>query len=163
MSRHTGTTTTDQKARMRAEKFPTLRQGLKNAFAIPLIPDCPRKRSRDAPYGPFKEVLADFLHNERVDLARSQSIDQVCIGASTSFDKPFANILRNFNETAKCLVNRHAKLSAADVRTASSVLSPSAAADVTAAAATLAHPPAMPRWQTTRELTAALPRRTPRR
>lgn len=141
LARHAGTTSADLRARVRADKFITLRQVLHEAFAIPFIPDRPRKRSRDALNGPSKKVLADRLHNECADFLRSQSNAQFCIGASTFSDRSFANLFRKVNETAKCFENRHAKLTAEDVRAESSEQSQYAAADITAAAATPTHPP----------------------
>lgn len=61
--RYAGTTAADRRARIRAEKFTTLRRGITEAFAIPLIPERPRKRSRDSLDGPFEEVLAERLSN----------------------------------------------------------------------------------------------------
>lgn len=70
-----------------------MRQGLKKAFAISLMSERPRKRSRGPLDGPSEEAIADCLRNERVDFVRSQSNNQLCIGASSSSDKTFCNLL----------------------------------------------------------------------
>lgn len=161
--RHARTTAADRRARIRAEKLTTLCQGPKKVFAILHIPDRPRKHSPDAPHGPSEEVLADLLHNERVDFSRLQSNAQLCIDASTSSNKAFANPFRKVNEAENCLINRHAKIATEEVRGASLMQSQTASEDVNAAFASPRTPPAMTRWPTTRKLTASLPHRTPRR
>lgn len=77
---HAETTAVD--CRARTEKFTALRSGLKDTFAIPLIPERPKKRIRDSTDGPSEKCFADCLHNER-----SQGNSQLCISASTSSDK----------------------------------------------------------------------------
>ena len=116
LARHAGTSAADRRARLRAEQFTTLRHSLTGAFAVPLLPDRPRKRSRDAPDGPSADLRADRLHNERADFARSQGNAQSVIAEAKTSDKTFSNLLRKVSETTKCLVNCHAKLSAIDTR-----------------------------------------------
>ena len=82
LAKHAGTSAADRRARVRAEKFTTLLEGLKDAFAIPLLPERQSKRSRDAPDGPSTNALADRLHNERLDFSRSQANAQLSIGSS---------------------------------------------------------------------------------
>lgn len=84
LPRHAGTTLTDRRACVRAGRFITPHQGLKEALAILLMPERPQKRSRVAPDIPSKEVLADRLRNKRIYFARSQKNAQLCIGALTS-------------------------------------------------------------------------------
>lgn len=77
------------------------------------------KRSRDSPEGPPEELIADRFHNECIDFARSQGKAKLYIAASHSSDKTFGYLLWKIKEAAKCLLNRHSKLSAADVRVTS--------------------------------------------
>lgn len=88
LARHAGTSASDR----RAQKFTVLREGLTAAFA-PLLPERPRKCSRDTPDGPSEELLAYCLHNERVDFARSQVNGQLGISESNSSNKVFGNLL----------------------------------------------------------------------
>lgn len=105
------------------------------------MPDRPRKDSRNAPDGPSEEALADGLHNERLNFAKSQSNAKLCIAASAPSDKAFAKLLRKVSEAAKCLGNRHAKIEEADVRAASSEQSQFAATEANASTTTPAHSP----------------------
>lgn len=100
LARHAGTTTTNRRARLRAEKFMALQQGLKDAFAIPLMPESSRKRPRVSLDEPYQGVFANLLQNERVDFARSQGDAQLCIAASNSSDKTFGNLLCKLSEAA---------------------------------------------------------------
>lgn len=95
----------DLRARLRAESFTVRRQDFKEVFAVPLMPERPKKRSRVSPDGSSKDVLADRLHNKRVDFTRSQGNAQLFIAASNASDKTFGNLLRNSSETAKYLLN----------------------------------------------------------
>lgn len=70
---HADITAADRRPRIRAERFNTLRQGVKEAFVIPLMPERLRKFSRDAPEDLPEEVLFNRLHNERIDFERSRS------------------------------------------------------------------------------------------
>lgn len=83
------------------------------------MPERPSKRSRQARDGPSAEVLADRLHNERVDFACSQGDAQICIVASNFSDKAFGKLLRKVSEASKGLVNRNSKIAAADIRAVS--------------------------------------------
>lgn len=49
------------------------------------------------------------------------------IEAKQSSDKSFSNVLRNVDEAAKCLVNRHAKMMATDLRAAKTLKAEAAA------------------------------------
>ena len=118
LARHAGTSAAERRARTREEQFTALRHSLTAAFAVPLLPDRPRKRSRDDPEGPSADLRADRLHNERADFARSQGNAQSVIAEPKTSDKTFANLLRKVREAAKCLVNRHANLAASDSRAA---------------------------------------------
>lgn len=115
-ARHAGTFAADRRARIRPEKLNFLREGLKESFAVPLLPERHRKRSHDAPDGPSEKLLTESLKNERVNFASSQGKAQLGIAESKSSEKVFGYILCKVSETAKCLVNRRAKLSATDVR-----------------------------------------------
>ena len=130
LARHAGTSAAERRARLRAERFTALRLSLTGAFAVPLLPDRPRKRSRDASEGPSAELRADRLHNERADFARSQANAQSVIAEASTSDKSFSNLLRKVSEAAKCLENRYAKLAATDQRA-----NDKARADANAAAA----------------------------
>lgn len=81
LAHHAGTSVADRRAHLRDNKFTTLRQGLKESFSVPLMPERPRKGSRDSRKGPSEEVLADRLHNKRADFARSHGKAQLCIAA----------------------------------------------------------------------------------
>lgn len=87
-------------------------------FAVPLLPDRPRKRSRLAPEVSSEEFLSDCFHNEQINLARSQGNAHLSIVEPGSSHKDFGNLLCKVSEESKCLVNRHAKLAAKNLRVA---------------------------------------------
>lgn len=62
---HAGTTAADRCARMREKKFTALRQSLKGAFNVFVMPDRPRKRLRDSPEGPPCESTRLLLRGSR--------------------------------------------------------------------------------------------------
>lgn len=139
LAKHAGTSAAELRARIRVEQFTALREGIREALSIPLLPERPRKRSQDAPDDLAVEVLADRLHNERVVFARSQANAQLGIGSPQSSKKVFTNLLQKVGEAAKCLVNRHAKMVATNYRAANK----KEAEDATAAKA-VRQPPATP-------------------
>lgn len=112
-----------------------MRQGLKDTFSVPLIPERSQKRSRDSPKEPPEKVLTYSLQSKRVDFARFQGNAQLCIVASNSSDKTYGNLLRKVSEAAKCLINRHDKLAKANVRTVRKAFAVTADAATAAAAA----------------------------
>lgn len=143
LSRHAGTFAAERRARLRAWKYIALREGLTTALSVPFLPDRPRNRFRaasSAPEGPSKQLLAERLHNERLDFSRSQGNPQLGISQANSSDKAYAKLLRKVSEASKCLVNRHAKLEEMEMKIrAANKDAADAAAATTAAAKT---PPA---------------------
>lgn len=93
-----------------------LREGLHTSFHIPLMPELPRKRSRNEPEGPPRQLLYNRLFDERTALATTQANAQ--LGNPNMGDKPFEQLLNKFSASDKCLVKRHAKISALDLNAA---------------------------------------------
>lgn len=83
LAKHAGTSAADRRARLGADNFTELHEGLTAAFSVPMLPDRRRKRSREAPDVLLVGLLADRLNNERADLAKSQGNARLGICAPT--------------------------------------------------------------------------------
>lgn len=73
LARHAGTKAADHRTLLRSEKFNSLRQGLKAAFVISLMPMQPSKHSRKSPTGPSAKAFSGRFTTIALNLnARSE-------------------------------------------------------------------------------------------
>lgn len=64
LAKHPVTSAAERRALICAKQFITPREGLRDNFATPLLPERPRKRPRESPDDPTVDTLADRLYNE---------------------------------------------------------------------------------------------------